>query len=128
MLMEKVVFQLAFVVTQSEKSKASLDILQKYFMCGKIYINKRYDNHTENIYRYCVRNRKELTEIIIPFFQKHELKTAKKDDFNFFVRIIDMMNRNLHTSESGLRQIAQIVEKMNRRKNSMFLESSETER
>lgn len=117
-----------FVVTQSEKSKKSLDILQEYFNCGNIYINKRYDNHNEDIYRYCVRTRRELTEIIIPFFKENQLKTAKKNDFMIFMQIIDMMNENIHSNKKGLKKIAKLIEKMNRKKYSLFLESSETER
>ena len=115
-----------FVVTQGEKSKKTLKILENFFKCGKIYINRRYDNHNENIYRYCVRTRKELTEIIIPFFTKNQLKTAKKEDFEIFVKIIEMMNKNIHANLSGMKKIAKLIEKMNHKKSSTFLESSET--
>ena len=117
-----------FVVTQGEKSKKTLKILENFFNCGKIYINKRYDNHNENIYRYCVRTRKELTEIIIPFFKKNQLKTAKKEDFEIFAKIIEMMNKNVHANLIGMRKIARLIEKMNQKKSSVFLESSETTR
>ncbi len=115
-----------FVVTQGEKSKESLKILEDFFRCGKVYVNRRYDNHTENIYRYCVRSKKELTEIIIPFFQEQQLRTAKKEDFKIFAKIVDMMNRNIHSSMSGMEKIAKLIEKMNHKKSSKFLESSET--
>ena len=115
-----------FVVTQGEKSKESLKILEDFFRCGKVYVNRRYDNHTDNIYRYCVRSKKELTEIIIPFFQEQQLRTAKKEDFKIFAKIVDMMNRNIHSSMSGMEKIAKLIEKMNHKKSSKFLESSET--
>jgi len=117
-----------FVVTQGEKSKESLKILEKFFKCGKIYVNKRYDNHNENIYRYCVRSKKELTEIVIPFFRSNQLKTAKREDFEIFAVIIELMNKNIHSEISGIRKIAKLVEKMNHKKSSKFLESSETKR
>jgi len=117
-----------FVVTQGEKSKKSLEILIKFFKCGKIFLNKRYDNHNENIYRYCVRSKKDLTEIIIPFFNQNQLKTAKKEDFKIFAKIVDMMNENKHSELKGIKQIARVIEKMNRKKSSIFLESSETKR
>ena len=44
-----------FAVTQGEKSLESLQMLHKYFGVGNIYINKRYDNHKEHLYRYVVR-------------------------------------------------------------------------
>ena len=115
-----------FVVTQSEKSKKSLEILLKFFKCGKIFVNKRYDNHNENLYRYCVRSKKDLTEIIIPFFRKNRLKTAKKEDFGIFAKILVMMNENNHSELKGIKKIAKMIEKMNRKKPSKFLESSET--
>ena len=115
-----------FVVTQGEKSKKSLEILKNFFSCGKSYVNKRHDDHNENIYRYCVRSRKNLTEVIIPFFQNNRLKTAKQEDFEIFARIIQMMNENVHLKEKGLTKIAKLIEKMNHKKSSVFLESSET--
>ena len=117
-----------FVVTQGEKSKKSLEILIKFFKCGKIFVNRRYDNHNENIYRYCVRSKKDLTEIIIPFFISNQLKTAKKEDFKIFSKIIKMMNENKHSEIKGMREIAKMIEKMNHKKSSKFLESSETTR
>lgn len=115
-----------FVVTQSEKSKKSLEILQKFFKRGNIFVNKRYDNHNKNLYRYCVRSKKDLTEIIIPFFKQNRLKTAKKEDFDIFAKIVAMMNENKHSELNGMKKIAKMIEKMNHKKSSKFLESSET--
>jgi hypothetical protein len=42
-----------FVVTQGAKSLLVLEKIQDHFQCGKIYENRRKDNHRENIYRYC---------------------------------------------------------------------------
>jgi hypothetical protein len=117
-----------FVVTQGEKSKESLEILQKFFKRGKVFVNKRYDNHNENLYRYCIRSRKDLTEIIIPFFRENRLKTAKKEDFEIFAKIVAMMEKNEHSEMKGLKKIAEMIEKMNHKKSSRFLESSETTR
>ena len=117
-----------FVVTQGEKSKKSLEILIKFFKCGKVFVNKRYDNHNENLYRYCVRSKKDLIETIIPFFEKNQLKTAKKEDFKIFAKIIETMNKNEHSKLKGMKKIAKMIEKMNHKKSSKFLESSETKR
>ncbi len=53
------------------------------------YINKRYDNHKEHMYRYCVRARKELVETIIPFFNRYPLRTSKQGNFLKFAECID---------------------------------------
>ena len=117
-----------FVITQGAKSLPALEIFKKYFQCGKIYVNKRYDNHKEYLYRYCVRSINELQTKIIPFFQSHKLKTYKYNDFIIFVKILSLMSKGKHLSQSGAIKIAKLVEKMNRKKVSQFLKSSETKR
>ena len=117
-----------FVITQGKKSLSALTIFQKYFRCGKIFVNKRYDNHNEYMYRYCVRNIKDLEKKIVPFFRKYPLKTAKNYDFEIFADIIVTLTNKEHLSQGGLIKIAKKIEKMNRKKTSRFLESSETTR
>ena len=67
-----------FAVTQGISSKSSLLVLKKYFGVGELYLNKRYDNHKEHLYRYTVRKKEHLLAVIIPFFQKYELQTQKR--------------------------------------------------
>lgn len=117
-----------FVVTQGAKSLNALKIFQKYFKCGKIFINKRYDNHNEHLYRFCVRSLSDLSDKIVPFFKGHKLFTAKREDFEIFSRIVSMMEKRQHYFINGMKKIARLVEKMNRKKKSRFLESSTTTR
>jgi len=114
-----------FVIAQGEKSLAALHIFEDYFGCGKIYVNKRYDNHHEPLYRYCVRTVDDLDGKIIPFFSMHELRTAKSKDFALFARIITLMQKREHLTLEGMITIARLVEKMNHKKASNFLKSSE---
>lgn len=115
-----------FVITQGKKSLPALELIRAHFGCGKIFVNKRYDNHHEHLYRYCVRSVSELRECIIPFFQTHTLRTAKQTDFELFAEIVELLNQKKHLSQSGLKKIALKIQKMNRKKASQFLESSET--
>src|SRR5476651_1953702 len=73
-----------FVVTQGAKSLTALERLQNFFECGKIYENRRTDNHRENLYRYCVRSISDIQNKIIPFFEEYPLHTAKSQDFKVF--------------------------------------------
>ena len=115
-----------FVVTQGEKSLDALTLLKDYFGCGKIFKNNRNDNHNENLLRFCIRSVNDLNEKIIPFFKNNPLKTAKRNDFEIFAEIIDMMTKKEHLSIKGMKKIAKKIELMNRKKQSRFLESSET--
>lgn len=115
-----------FVVTQGLKGLEALEVIQGHFKCGKIYINRRNDNHREDIARYCVRSLKDLIEVIVPFFEEHQLVTAKRLEFQKFARVVGLMENGRHHEPEGLMLIASIAESMNRRKKSKFLESSET--
>lgn len=114
-----------FVITQGEKSLPALELFEAHFGCGKIFKNKRYDNHHEHLYRYCVRTQDDLFSTIIPFFKEHPLKTAKQKDFELFADIVSMMHAKEHLTMKGLTKIARTIEKMNRKKASNFLKSSE---
>lgn len=117
-----------FVVTQGAKSLGALEELKGFFMCGRIYRNHRHDNHTEDIFRYCVRKISDLDEKIVPFFKMNPLKTSKRNDFEKFAEIIEMMKAKKQLTFKGLELIANVIQGMNSRRKSRFLESSETVR
>ena len=110
-----------FVVTQGERSIGSLETLQQFFGCGGIYRNTRVDNHREDVFRWCVRRREELEELVVPFIRMVPLRTAKAQDFEHFVRVLTLMRDGRHLELDGIAEIAMIVEGMNRKKPSAFL-------
>ena len=114
-----------FVVTQGAKSLNALEEIQHFFGCGNIFVNRRFDDHREPIYRYCVRSINDLTSIIVPFFANHSLRTAKENDFVIFQKIIRRMRTKDHLTEKGRRSIVQMIGTMNRKK-LRWQESSET--
>ena len=105
-----------FVITQGMRSRSALEEVKNFFGCGKIYLNKRYDNHHEHLLKYVVRNREDLLEKVIPFFEKNCLRTAKREDFFIFAKIVRMMDKGKHLKEKGLEKIRSMVIKMNTRK------------
>jgi hypothetical protein len=105
-----------FAITQGESSLKVLKDIRTYFGVGNIYINNRYDNHTENLYRYVVRKRDDLNKIIIPFFQENKLRTAKRKSFDKFVKCVDLITQGEHLTEEGLVKIAKIALHANRKK------------
>ena len=105
-----------FVVTQGAKSLNVLEEIKKFFSCGNIFVNKRYDNHNEFLYRYCVRSLTDLSSKIIPFFLEYNLKTYKRNDFIIFYKIISKMLKKEHLKNNGRNKIINLAGKMNRRK------------
>ncbi len=105
-----------FVVTQGTKSLSVLKNLQIFFGCGNIYVNRRKDNHRENLYRYCVRNLKDIQEKIIPFFDRYTLQTAKYQDYLVFCEIVKLIDQKSHLSLEGIEKIRALASTMNRHK------------
>ena len=116
-----------FILSQGEKSRKTLEIVRDFFKCGYISVNRRYDNHREDLYRYCVKSQKDLREVIIPFFQKHILQTSKRNDFEIFSKVLNLMSEGKHFHLEGVKKIIGMIEGMNtKKKRRLTLESSET--
>lgn len=109
----RVTIEPKFYVKLIERDKEILDSLKKFFGCGTVYFQKdRRPNH-QQCYRYEVFNRKDLLEIIIPFFQKHTLKfPSKKSDFVVFCKMMNLIEKGEHLKESGLRKLFQLKQRM----------------
>ncbi len=105
-----------FSVMQGERSIKNLKKLKSFFGVGAVYINRRHDNHKEDLFRYHVSRREDLLNVIIPFFEKYPLRTAKKNDFCLFAKCIRLMQKGKHLTRNGVIQIAQLTERMNHRK------------
>ncbi len=93
-----------FTVVQHERDVAVLYALKKFFGCGVV---RR--NHGDRM-AYRVRNQEHLREKIVPFFEKHPLKTKKRQDFIRFRRVLLMMARGEHLTPEGLERIRRMVQ------------------
>jgi hypothetical protein len=105
-----------FAVTQGESSVACLEALHQFFEVGRIVRNARRDNHREDLLQYRVDGRRELLERVIPFFREHPLLTSKRHDFEAFARCVELVSTGRHLSSSGLIEIVEIAQTMNRQK------------
>jgi hypothetical protein len=105
-----------FAVVQGARSVSCLRELERFFGVGGVSVNRRHDNHKEDLYRYQVNGRRELLEVIIPFFTAHPLRTSKADDFGRFVECLEICRSGRHLETAGLIEIARLAEQMNHRK------------
>ena len=105
-----------FAVTQGAESVEVLRSLRGFFGIGQVIMNKRFDNHKEHLYRYVVRKREDLLNTIIPFFEKHPLRSSKQANFKKFAECVRLIKDGQHLTRDGLCKIAQITQTMNRRK------------
>src|SRR5210317_208650 len=79
-----------FTVVQHEVDEQVLYGLKDYFGCGVVR-----KNHGSRL-SYRVRGQKNLHDRIIPFFEKHKLKTRKRVDFEKFRKVILLIEKGEH--------------------------------
>jgi len=90
--------------------------LQRFFGVGRVYRFQRHDDHRERLCQFIVNRRVELVETVIPFFERHPLRSGKRADFEKFAQIVWMVDNGCHLTPDGLIEIAEIVQTMNRQK------------
>ena len=105
-----------FVVSQGVSSVHLLEELRSFFGCGRVYINRRSDNHREHMAQFIVERREDLQETVIPFFRQSPLRSAKRHDFEKFAACVDLVLRGRHLTPTGLLEIVEIAQTMNRKK------------
>lgn len=102
-----------FYIKLVEKDKDILYKLKQFFGCGSVYFQKDRRRNHQHCYRYEVYNRNDLKKVIIPFFKKHRPKlTSKQKDFNIFCKLMDMIVKNSHLSNQGLKQLYNLKQQM----------------
>ncbi len=93
-----------FTVVQHERDVAVLYALKKFFGCGVVRRNHG------NRMAFRVRNHEHLLEKIVPFFEKHKLKTKKRMDFLRFRRALLLVSRGEHLTPDGLATLRKLAE------------------
>ena len=98
-----------FTVVQHERDVQILHAFKSYFGCGVV----RKNNGDRMAYH--VRGHEHLSKSIIPFFEKHPLKSRKRVDFVKFREIVILMSRGEHLTSVGVERIRAIANEMNRK-------------
>ncbi len=96
-----------FTVVQHKRDVQLLYALKQFFGCGVVR-----QNHGDRM-AYRVRGFEHLLERIVPFFERHPLKTRKHLDFLKFRQVLMMMQGNEHLTLEGIEKIRQIASEMN---------------
>jgi hypothetical protein len=97
-----------FTVVQHERDAQLLHALKAFFGCGVVRTN-----HGDRL-AYRVRSQQHLLERILPFFERHPLRSKKHIDFLKFREVLLMMQEGEHLKGGGLERIREIASKMNR--------------
>jgi hypothetical protein len=83
--------------------------LTKFLDCGNVTVRSNKLACDFQINKFT-----DLTDKIIPFFDKYNLQGVKSKDFSDFCKVAELMQSKTHLTASGLDQIRKIKSGMNR--------------
>ena len=87
--------ELKFSLKLRHQDKEILDELQKFFGCGKVYIQRDKRKNHSLCYIFEVQNKKDIINKIIPFFTENSPKIqSRKTDFELFRKIANLSQIN----------------------------------
>jgi len=101
--------RLRFSLTQHSRDEKLLKSLVEYLGSGIYYACSEH-----NLSEFVVIKFADLTDKIIPFFDKYPIVGAKRQDYLDFCKVAELMRSKAHLTSSGLEQIKQIKSGMNR--------------
>ena len=98
--------RLKFEIELREDDEPILQEIKETLGCGSIYHLKyeRYEKWRPHV-KFMVGSAGEIREKIIPFFLKYPLKAKKKNQFELFCRVSEMISRGEHKSLEGIEKI-----------------------
>jgi hypothetical protein len=99
--------QLMFKLSQHSRDEQLMKSIIDFLGCGNVYVSG-------TTVEYIVTKFNDLTDKVIPFFQKYPIQGVKHLDFLDFVSVIELMKNKMHLTEEGLDRIKKIKNGMNK--------------
>ena len=100
-----------FHVSQNPERREVLDLLQRRLGCGRIRENHRGSRDTSLV--LVVRNRNDLVDRVIPFFERQPLLSSKQIEFESFRFIVLAMKAGRHLDPEGFAALKERALAMN---------------
>jgi hypothetical protein len=105
--------RLIFEIELREDDKEILQRVKRTLGCGNIYyLNYERYRKWKPHYKYKVSNLKDITQKVIPFFEKYPLQAKKKISFKLFSKVAKLMLLKKHLNPEGILEIKNLKEKI----------------
>lgn len=95
-----------FDILIHKKDKVILEQIKNYYGVGRIY------EKNDNSVQYVVYSVKEL-QVIRKHFEKYQLCTKKRADYELWIKALDLIQNKEHLTEQGLQKIVAIRASLN---------------
>jgi hypothetical protein len=82
--------------------------LVKFFGCGQ-----HREALNKSVGEFTIESIKDINEKITPFFDKYPIRGVKVNDYEDFIKVVEIVRSKSHLTESGLEQIRGIKLEMN---------------
>lgn len=105
--------ELHFYIKLKGDNLSLLRKVKQTFGCGEIYhqVEKRV-NHSE-CFRFEINSQKDIHNVLLPFFDRHQLQSPKIIDYKIFRQVAMMVKRKEHLTDKGLKKIRSLKTKIN---------------
>ncbi len=106
----------SFSVSQNRDRANVLKIFKQSFGCGTIRPDR-----SDNTLKYEVRSIKDLTDKVLPHFERYPIVSGKDVDAKRFFDICRMMMQKQHLTKQGFQKILDLADKINSTGKKKFL-------
>ena len=97
-----------FHVSQNFTSRKVLEEIRDVLQCGYVKANDAAGKRDRSLV-YVVRDRNDLLQKVLPFFDRYRLRTEKRKDFDTFKKVVQMMEIDQHLTVKGFEEIVRLA-------------------
>lgn len=102
---------LSFKVSQHLRDELLLRSFISFFGCG-LFNYHGSKNRKSGV--FIVRKFADISDKILPFFKNHEIRGIKREDFEDWSKVVELIRAKAHLTEAGVEKIRGIKSGMNR--------------
>lgn len=97
-----------FHLSQNPGGKNVLEAFSNKLDCGYLKPNHSR-SQKDKTWVLIVKDRREIREKLIPFFNNHKLHSNKKKDLEIFEKVIEIIERKEHLTKAGFTKVVNLV-------------------
>lgn len=102
---------LSFKVSQHLRDELLLRSFVSFFECGLFNYHSGKRKSGSGV--FIVRKFADISDKILPFFKYHEIRGVKREDFEDWVKVAELIKSKAHLTEDGVKKIREIKSGMN---------------